>query len=143
MKNFVLLFTELHSKWFDFIFSRQNRKLRDSSNESDDDLDAGTSSPPPRSTIDDTKNVLPSRIKAVAVRTIEISTKMKTINRKNNVNFFVLFLLKQHADNHRNVQIRNIISSIITSETFYVECLTKMLHVRYFEFCFCFSIFPK
>lgn len=51
---------------------RQNRKLRDSSNESDDELDAGTSSPPPqpRSTIDDTKNVLPSRIKAVAVRII-------------------------------------------------------------------------
>lgn len=46
---------------------RQNRKLRDSSNESDDDLDAGTSSPPPRSTIDGTKNVLPSKIKAVAV----------------------------------------------------------------------------
>ncbi|XP_055304144.1 active breakpoint cluster region-related protein isoform X2 [Sitodiplosis mosellana] len=80
-------------------FLSQNRKLRDSSNESDDDLDAGTSSPPPRSIIDDTKNVLPSRIKAVA-----------------------------HADNHRNVQIRNIVSSIITSETFYVECLTKMLH---------------
>lgn len=50
-----------------FIISKQNRKLRDSSNESDDDLDAGTSSPPPRSTVDDTKNVLPSQIKAVAV----------------------------------------------------------------------------
>lgn len=46
---------------------RQNRKLRDSSNESEDEIDAEPSSPPPRSTIDDTKNVLPSKIKAVAV----------------------------------------------------------------------------
>lgn len=35
----------------------------------------------------------------------------------------------QQEDTHRNIPIRNIISSIITSETFYVECLTKMLHV--------------
>lgn len=49
-------------------FGRQNRKLRDSSNESEDELEAGTSSPPPRSTIDDTKNLLPSKIKAISVR---------------------------------------------------------------------------
>lgn len=50
--------------------SRQNRKLRDSSNESDEELDQidqPSSSPPPRSTIDDTNNVKPSKIKAVAV----------------------------------------------------------------------------
>lgn len=44
-----------------FSFFRQNRKLRDSSNESDDDLEHS------RSTIDDTKNVLPSKIKAALV----------------------------------------------------------------------------
>lgn len=43
---------------------RQNRKLRDSSNESDED-DLHT--PPPRSVIDGSNNVLPSKIKAAAV----------------------------------------------------------------------------
>lgn len=45
-----------------FCVCRQNRKLRDSSNESDDELESS------RSTIDGTKNVLPSKIKAALVR---------------------------------------------------------------------------
>lgn len=45
---------------------------------SDDDLDAVSSSPPPRSIIDDTKNVLPSQIKAVAVKIIQMKPKILT-----------------------------------------------------------------
>lgn len=110
---------------------RQNRKLRDSSNESDEELEP-PASPPPRSTIDGSKNVLPSKIKAAVSNVIQFEGQ----NRKN---FFFIFFLRmsyfelgtwmQQDDSHRNVPIRNIISSIITSETFYVECLTKMLHV--------------
>lgn len=44
-------------------FLSQNRKFRDSSNESDDELEQPPS-PQPRSTIDGSKNVLPSQIKA-------------------------------------------------------------------------------
>lgn len=49
------------------LYYRQNRKLRDSSNESEDEIEVEPSSPAPRSIVDDTKNVLPSQIKAVAV----------------------------------------------------------------------------
>lgn len=52
---------------FSILYYRQNRKLRDSSNESEDEIEAEPSSPAPRSIVDDTKNVLPSQIKAVAV----------------------------------------------------------------------------
>lgn len=60
-------------------YFRQNRKMRDSSNESDDELeqfDQPPASPPPRSIIDGTKNVLPSQIKAAAVSANAIKTKV-------------------------------------------------------------------
>lgn len=58
-----------------YLARRQNRKLRDSSNESDDELEQfeqPPASPPPRSIIDDTKNVLPSRIKAAAAAVSQV-----------------------------------------------------------------------
>lgn len=52
------------------IISRQNRKMRDSSNESDEELEPRTISPLAK--IDGTKNVLPSKIKAAAVSLMSV-----------------------------------------------------------------------
>lgn len=62
---------------------RQNRKLRDSSNESDEELEP-PASPPPRSTIDGSKNVLPSKIKAAVSNVIQFEGQ----NQKNFFDFF-------------------------------------------------------